>query len=276
MAHTISRPHVRAVAATAAALAAVASVLAAPALAVPPPNDTAPRAEEIATVPATIEADTREATRDRVSRPCVFGHSVWYRYTPDETGALKLVTIGSNFDTVLAVYRGATAPRTMLACNDDAADLTSAVRPELVAGRQYWVAVSSCCGNGNGRGGDLTLRAYRGGVPGVQMTFGSAETSTVSGRLRVRGTMTCNTPSVVFGSVTVSQRVGDRVARGERSLRVRECLPEPTEWTVRIDSQTGAAFQPDSMAVEGFAAAFDGFGRVSDRVEGTLVATEGP
>ena len=88
--------------------------------------------------------------------------------------------------------------------------------------------------------------------------------------------MSCDTPSLVFGSVTVSQRVGDRVARGERGLLVRECLPEPTEWTVRIDSQTGAAFQPDRVAVEGFVEAFDGFDRVTDRAEGTLVATEGP
>lgn len=270
MSHPRKRFSVQVKAATGAALMVVVVAPAAPAQAVPPPNDAATKAAEIPTVPATLALNTREATADRIARSCVGGHSVWYRYTPSTTARVKMVTIGSSFDTVLAVYQGARAPTTRIACNDDAAGLASAVRPRLTAGQQYWIAVSSCCGRRSGPGGDLVLRLYQGSTPAIQMTAKRAEAGAISGRLRIHGTIACATPSVVYGEVEVSQAVGQNVARGWGWVELEECESEPVEWTVRVDSETGWAFQPGTVAADAYAEGYDGFSEVSTTVGANL------
>lgn len=255
------------------ALIMVALVPAGPAQAAAPPNDTANKAIEITTLPEEITADTRSATSDRVERKCVSGHSVWYRYTPSTSGRIKITTVGSSFDTLLAVYTGKSSPTERIACNDDRADLTSAVRPMLTAGKHYWIAVSSCCSS---PGGDLTLRVYRGGKPEVKVTLDRAEAGAVSGRVRIHGTLTCATPSVVYGELVVSQVVGVHVARGLGFIGVYECLTDPTEWVARVDSDTGWAFQPGILATEITAWGYDGFSEVTTTAEVNLPVAPDP
>ena len=276
MSHTRKRFSVRVMAATSAALTVVVFAPAAPAQAAPPPNDAATKATVIPTVPATIELDTRQATTDRISRGCVFGRSVWYRYTPATTSRVRVATVGSSYDTVLAVFEGARAPTTRIKCNDDAAGLDSAARPRLTAGQRYWIAVSSCCGSRSAPGGDLVLRVGHTEAPAIQMTVDSAESGAISGRLRIHGTVSCATPSVVYSEIGVSQVVGEHVARGWRWFEVDECLPEPTEWTLRIDSDTGCAFQPGTVAADAYAEGHDGFSVVSTTVEDSLPVTVNP
>jgi PKD repeat protein len=45
--------------------------------------------------------------------------SVWYRYTPSVAGGLRLDTIGSDYDTMLAVWSGLRGSLTPIGCNDD-------------------------------------------------------------------------------------------------------------------------------------------------------------
>ena len=196
----------------------------------------------IPSVPAVLEADTREATRDAVQRRCVGASSVWYRFTPTVSGPQRISTIGSNYDTVLAVYSGARSPRTRLSCDDDAAGLQSAVRPDLVAGQQYWIAVSSCCGT---RGGDLVLRLPQGETPpSVELEIEEVTAGAVSGRLRVHGVTTCATPSVVQMQVTASQRVGSGVARGAGSRFLSFCSTDPTAWVDADRQRDGLGLRP--------------------------------
>jgi hypothetical protein len=74
------------------------------------------------------------------------GHSVWWSYTPSVDGVLSLSTSNSTFDTVLAVYQGASVSTlTPIASNDDAYDgvpggfsqITLAVR----SNQTYYIAV---------------------------------------------------------------------------------------------------------------------------------------
>lgn len=270
MSHPRRRFSVHVMAATSAALTVVVVAPAVPAQAVPPSNDAATKAAVITTVPATILADTREATTDRVDRDCVFGRSVWYRYTPPTTSRVKMVTIGSSYDTVLAVYHGRRAPSTLRACNDDAIGLASAVRPRLTAGQNYWIAVSSFGPRRPGPGGDLVLRVGHGGAPAIHLSVQRAEAGAISGRLRIHGTISCDTPSVVYGELEASQAVGQNVARGWGWLELDVCETEPTEWMVRVDSETGWAFQPGTVAADAYAEGYDGFSEVSTTVEANL------
>lgn len=69
--------------------------------------------------------------------------SIWYRWTPTVPGMARVETVGSSFDTILAVYTGPNiANLTLIISNDDAIGNTSAVDFAATSGTLYWVAVT--------------------------------------------------------------------------------------------------------------------------------------
>jgi subtilisin family serine protease len=81
--------------------------------------------------------------------------SIWYRWTAPATGTVTFDTVGSNFDTVLAVYTGSTiGSLTGVAANDDMpGSLQSRVQVLATAGTTYRIAVDGFCGGA----GNVTL-----------------------------------------------------------------------------------------------------------------------
>ena len=87
----------------------------------------------------------------------LFGTDVWYEFNPTSSGTYTIDTIGSSFDTVMAVYQapncGSVSSANQIACNDD---LSPGIRPSLVninatAGLKYFVRIggyNSAVGNG--------------------------------------------------------------------------------------------------------------------------------
>jgi hypothetical protein len=72
------------------------------------------------------------------------GASVWLTWTAPSTGTVSLSTAGSNFDTMLGVYTGASvAVLSQVAANDDASvyTLTSALSFNAVAGTTYYFRI---------------------------------------------------------------------------------------------------------------------------------------
>jgi hypothetical protein len=101
-------------------------------------------------VAATAEGgETRRAGHDPAA-------SIWYRWTAPRSGTLVVTTAGSDFDTVLAAYRGSTmAGLQRLAVNDDRnAGPHSRIELPVVAGRTYRLAVD---GAGDDPTGNLVL-----------------------------------------------------------------------------------------------------------------------
>lgn len=78
-----------------------------------------------------------------------WNRTVWFSFVPQEPGVALLTTGGSNFDSVMAVYRGACGgPWRLVACNDDTPGaLSVATWSELAvdvqAGEEYFVVVGS-------------------------------------------------------------------------------------------------------------------------------------
>ena len=70
-----------------------------------------------------------------------FGHGVWYQFTAPVAGRLIVDTLGSDFDTGLAVYTGSRDALTELACNDDFGGVTSQVTFPTSAGTTYFILV---------------------------------------------------------------------------------------------------------------------------------------
>ena len=76
------------------------------------------------------------------------GASVWYRYTPAQSGTLSVDTIGSDFDTVLTAYTGSTVNAlNRVAFNDDISYfngvVTSAISLAVSANATYYFRVTS-------------------------------------------------------------------------------------------------------------------------------------
>ncbi|MGZ5400718.1 MAG: hypothetical protein ACXWDM_11975 [Nocardioides sp.] len=239
--------------------AVVAATL--PAYGAPPGNDSIANARTITGIPTRIVQDTREASPSADDGECVFGDSVWYRFRPTTTRTGRVVTIGSTFDSVLAVFRGPRDRRTLVACSDDAVGLDAAAQVRFTTGTRYWIAVSACCrASAAGGGSVLTLYRPRPAATTVSLDLDSVETGAVSGRIFASGTVSCNTPSSVAAvSVTVSQRVGTFVARGTGFADVPLCDRTARSWSVQVDSETAIAFQEGVASVTVGGDSFDGF-----------------
>ncbi len=241
-----------------AVIASFVSVV--PAQAAPPGNDRIGSATRVPSLPFRSVTRTVEATSSLSDGACVGGASVWYRFRPTFSGRVGASTVGSNFDTLLAVFEGPRSSRTMLVCEDDHPDDRSVVELDVEAGAVYWVAVSACC-EPQDAGGRAVLNIFRPRAARSNTTVASVKTGTVSGRVFVRGRTRCNMPSVAHLEVSVSQRVRrGAVAQGTGFLEF-DCGTEGrrASFSTRIDSTTGWAFQRGTASVTVVSDTFDGF-----------------
>jgi hypothetical protein len=131
-------------------------------------NDEPAGATLIASLPFTTTQNTTSATSgsgDPV-HSCTGAKdakSVWYRIVPVFTGQLQVNTFGSDYDTVLAVYPGSSAPGAELACSDQADGTDqSAVSVQVTSGQSYLIQVSSWYGLPGG--GNLKLNVSGSGT----------------------------------------------------------------------------------------------------------------
>jgi hypothetical protein len=268
----------RAFAVIAAVLLSVTG-LALPALAAAPTNDSIDTATPLGTPPAKFVEDTSHATADATDGRCVLGSSVWFRTRPKVTRTVRMTTLGSDYDTVLTVFKGPKSNRTRIACVDDSfnTNTASAVQVRFVAGTTYWIAISACCQH-KAQGGQLVLNTSLPAAAGISATIGTVETGTISGQLLVGGVVHCTTLSEYEVDLTASERVnaGANVARGS-GFTVGICGPDGTTWSMTIDSDTGWAFQPGNARLIQAFQAWDGFQfqRVGPSTS-NLVVTENP
>ena len=102
-------------------------------------------------------ADTAAATLEPgEQQPCGgIANTVWYNYTPSEDMMIRAHTVGSQFDTVVAVYRGTDLPSLeVVSCNDNARASQSEIVFDIVGGETYYFQV----GGRNGSSGALVLQ----------------------------------------------------------------------------------------------------------------------
>lgn len=150
----------------------------------PAPNNTCPGiavGNAIGTVSRT-RFNTTGATRaanDPCISCCFFGvgqndKSIWYSTTPPANAVVRVSTQGSDYDTVVAVYRrtGNTCPTggpntsactnaagvTEVVCNDDSGGtLQSDVAFVANGTSTYFIEVAECTGTANGFGGTAVV-----------------------------------------------------------------------------------------------------------------------
>jgi hypothetical protein len=89
------------------------------------------------------------------------GTSIWYSWTPVQSGTATVDTIGSGFDTLLGVYTGTSVSAlTRIASDDDSGgSLTSKVTFTVAAGTTYRIAIDGYGGASGATKLDWTLAA---------------------------------------------------------------------------------------------------------------------
>ena len=122
----------------------------------PPANDRIESAKTITSLPYNDSMDTTWATAAASDPllPCVSAnrgfHTVWYRLQPPVNGVAVINTSGSNYDTILAVWRGSPGSLTPIACNDDSVGLQSQLSFTAEMGRTYYIEVAGYNGGSSG------------------------------------------------------------------------------------------------------------------------------
>ena len=123
----------------------------------PPANDQCSGAVTVSSSGYTNTQSTASATSTGDPAPgCVsgFGNGVWYKYTPASSGRIVVDTMGSDFDTGLAIYTGTCGSLTQVACDDDnGGNRTSLITSSVTAGTTYCILA----GGHNGLTGNLVF-----------------------------------------------------------------------------------------------------------------------
>jgi len=108
-----------------------------------------------------IEGSNAAATRESLESTHAGnqgGASVWWAWTAPAAGTAEFSTVGSSFDTLLAVYSASAGSTTEVTSNDDVDadnnEYQSAVAFQAQAGRTYYVVVDGY----DGASGDIVLR----------------------------------------------------------------------------------------------------------------------
>ena len=205
----------------------------------PPTNDDISAARTISSrLPFSHGMDATEATLD-LSDPSCYGkaRTVWYRYQkPAKSDAAKVVmkTYRSTYDTTLSVYTGSRSNLKQIACNNNAGS-TRQSKVEFVSepGKTYYVMVGSY---NNQPAGQLLLTVKDAPLP-LKFSVGIAGTgsvSTVTGRARITGTVSCSRVTRLRIGVSVRQKVGGTVVSGSDSKEIA-CKGKDT-WSIWLGS----------------------------------------
>jgi hypothetical protein len=119
--------------------------------AAPPANDDFANAIVVGALPYSNSQTTVDATLEfDEQQPCGVGSTVWYSFTPTTSGIFEVDTLGSNFDTIVAVYTGnAVNALTLVGCDDDGGSLGGASKLSFFAsaGSTYHIQAGGFVGH---------------------------------------------------------------------------------------------------------------------------------
>jgi hypothetical protein len=242
-----------------------------------PSNDDIAGATQITSLPFTDSLDTAEATVGATDSRCNIA-SVWYAFTPTETGRVEVETLGSDFQTSIELLTGDPADPTSIECNWG---IRSNLVAEVTAGQTYFVMVGNCCGDETvgpgfvGPGGDLvvTVRTAPPLITTITITAGRPATLTPIGTVFVTGTVTCDQPAGLAITVEVTQRRGGNAARAI-GYSFAMCDSTPSPWRATVDSYIEGRFRPGPAEILAGANVYDG-PFVYDIYEGPLQLRRG-
>jgi hypothetical protein len=179
--------------------------------------------------------------------------SVWYAFTPTESGLLDISTDGSDYDTALGVYTGSRGDLLPVTCNDDAdGALTSHVSIPVTAGTTYYVLVVAAWSSPPG-----TLQLSVSLTIPLTLKLGYDPQAVVdeqTGAAVVTGTVTCSRSVKTTITVSIGQQLGSSAPRTGVGKGVVSCSTKGTSRfsiTVSSTSTPGLSDGPASVRLVG-------------------------
>ncbi len=142
-----------------------------------PPNDNFASAEPVAALPFNVGADSSGATLE-TGEPMpscgqdTFGKSVWYTFTPANSGSYTVSALSASFSAMIAVYTGSSlSALTEVGCSNPG---TFMLTFQAIAGTTYSIQVGGFFDDGSPFQFDFQVAP----LPLADMCFGPTEPST--------------------------------------------------------------------------------------------------
>ncbi len=140
--------------------------------------------------------------------------TVWFRFTPTLSQSVRISTLGSDYDTVLAVFSADTHSR--LACDDDFIGSSSQLDINLSAGAPYLIGIGSWGTTGIGSG-TLSLSVTSNGTATNTPTRTATATRTGTPTATATRTNTPMTPTSTSSPTSTPIAPGNLVTNGDFS-----------------------------------------------------------
>jgi len=243
--------------------------LAAPAAAAPPANDDRGDAATVGALPFKMTVDTSEATPQDNDPDCSNGPNdptVWWSFTPSESGRYGVTTFRSEYDTTLVVAMPNAGGLDIVDCVDDTgALLSSSLIWHAEAGQEYLIMAGSCCGE---QGGLLRLELRKDPRRvNAQVTIAGKGVVNRKGAAVIHGRVECQHGAGAEGflGASITQVSGRLVFRGSRETGLR-C---DRGWVARMPGNIGR-FAPGRATARGEILACAAFGCDSDTERRTV------
>ena len=234
---------------------------------VPPPpvaNDNFEHATVVSSIPFTATEDVSNATTASNDMQTCYSpnQSVWFAFTAQSNMRIEVNTFGSNYDTTMAVFTGASGALTQIGCNDDSnGALSSRTQFDAVAGATYYFMVSSLFTTSNA---NLVFNLMQGSPPftfsNTVNRFGTVSPNT--GAVTIRGTVVCSVPTYASITGDVKQVRGGVPISGWFQTMVP--CNGTTTWSATVQSanavfhgRSAALFTGGSATVNAWASAMD-------------------
>jgi hypothetical protein len=193
------------------------------------PSDTAPNVDD----PANFQCDG-------------FNHlagfaSVWYTYTPPAVQSLSFDTIGTDYDTYIAVWTGTRGNLDLEACNDETSSGFSELSFVAAAGTTYYIEIAQFndgLGTTDNIGGSLRFNAY---ITNTDVRVGNV----LRGRYFIpdSGGLRRSFINLNNGPVEIRNVAGDQIIAAERVIyTVRDVSTSFSELMGLPHSQLGTIY----------------------------------
>jgi hypothetical protein len=218
----------------------------------PPEPEALPYSAVINASEATIEASEPANPCGKTGSP---NGSIWYEFTPVDSGRYQFDTLSSNYDTILTIWTSATGSLTDMVnvdCSDDLnRDWSSRIRQGLDAGVTYYVRVSAA--GSPGANSVLNLSVILTGDAGGPYTVIEGDSLTLAADSATReGTVSYSwdvNGDGVFGDAT-----GQNPTLTWNQLTALGISDDPGTYTVRVEVFNGNNTQrsaPTTLTVIG-------------------------
>jgi hypothetical protein len=237
------------------------------------PNDELAGAVDITELPYAAEQSTAEATASATD-PALTGPAcpagvhatVWYRYTASQSGPVRLDTLGSDYDTVLAVFTEGPSGLEQVACNNIGGWRVQArATVDMTEGTTYAVMVGATEGT---VAANLRLTVEESTLPPLAVSVSVRRATPLVpsvGEIQLSGTATCSRPAQIMLSGTVEQG-GSFTSISHRI----DCPGSAVDWTARTRDRQGPQLQAGTAQATLVATSFDEHGDADAEVTQTL------